>query len=73
MVQNELENLHCNWSRFYSLKPPQLCTKRAHTAMVVHGCYCVHETHTLALDLGFPVYASPEAPCYLLISALYRH
>lgn len=73
MVQDELEKMHCNYGRFYSLKSPHQCTKRSHTDMIAHGCYCVRQTQALASDLGFPIYTSLETQCYLLISALYRH
>lgn len=73
LLYEELENTHCNWSRFYSLKPPQLCTKRAHIAILALGYYCVYCTHTLTPNLGLAAYMSPEAQWYLLISAFYSH
>lgn len=34
---------------------------------------CTPQSHTLAPDLGLPVYRCPEVQCYPLISILYRH
>lgn len=73
MVLNELEKNALQLEWLYSLKPVQLCTKKAHTAMIAHGCYHVHQTHILAPEPGFPVYVSPEARCCLLLSAFYTH